>query len=229
MSFPDGRFVEGDYQDGVFVRERVWNAVMPRLAGPDHITFRMPDGKLTLSQIQDDGRPTHAKIEWDDGRRYDGGWSPEGAAGDGEYRDNAGEYYTGGWLNGRCSGQGKRVTVDATYDGSWVDGRAEGQGVMTTTSGLRVEATFSAGAPTSGRLTFSDGTTFRGTFFDGQPQSGEYFDRTGQPIRPRGDGDRDRFEKDFERPRREQAKAEGNSFRICADTPRGPICWGGRL
>ncbi|MEQ8859431.1 MAG: hypothetical protein RIC56_12360 [Pseudomonadales bacterium] len=110
-----------------------------------------------------------ARLEWPDGRVYDGDWVDGRPHGLGVEQTPDGSRYRGAWRNGHRDGHGILELADGQrYEGAFVAGQREGQGTLTGPDG-EYRGQWAADVPDGeGAFEASDGTWYRGQWRDGQ-------------------------------------------------------------
>ena len=110
------------------------------------------------------------KVEFFDGRSYQGTLKNSRKEGMGTYIWADGNRYAGAWANDLQDGQGEWSTkAGDRYVGAHVASRREGLGTMTYASGMRYEGDWKADRETGrGKLQFVNGDSYEGDFVQGE-------------------------------------------------------------
>lgn len=146
-------------------------AATSEIRGPDAV-YR---GSFVLDprtgQVSGEG-----KVEFTDGRSYQGALRNGLKTGVGTYVWATGQRYTGDWVNDVQQGRGEWSSKDGDrYQGEFRAGLRDGAGTMTYGNGIRYEGSWKADMQSGrGKLVFANGDSYEGDFVANE--------RTGQGV-----------------------------------------------
>ena len=147
--------------------------------------IRAPDAVYRGNFTQDAATGTvsgEGKIEFFDGRSYEGALRNGRKLGVGTYVWADGQRYVGEWANDVQQGRGVWSSrAGDRYEGAYVAGRREGVGSMTYASGMRYDGTWKADQESGrGKLQFVNGDRYEGDFVAGERTgNGTYVQKSG--------------------------------------------------
>jgi TPR repeat protein len=149
----------------------------------------LPDGRSYPVDAQALRYTGIARLDWPDGRSYEGGWldgvphgagvetGPDGGRYQGQWRDGVrhghgvliqadGSRYEGAWYDDQRFGAGTYVTADGTrYDGDWAYDRPDGFGTLQEPDGAGYTGEWAGGVRHGyGRLEEASGLVYEGTW-----------------------------------------------------------------
>jgi hypothetical protein len=161
--------------------------------------FRAPDAVYRGAFVQDSTTGVisgEGKVEFFDGRSYQGPLRNGRKEGVGVYVWPDGQRYSGEWVNDLQQGRGEWSSrAGDRYVGAHAAGRRDGMGTMTYGNGMRYDGSWKADQETGrGKLQFANGDIYEGDFVQGERTGvGVYRQKdgntyTGQWLRGQRDG-----------------------------------------
>jgi hypothetical protein len=142
---------------------------VPAPASAAQTEIRAPDAVYRGSFVLDSRGGTitgEGKVEFFDGRSYQGALRAGRKVGTGTYVWADGQRYSGEWVDDVQQGRGEWSTrAGDRYQGEFKAGRREGTGTMTYANGIRYEGSWVADQENGrGKITFANGDVYEGDF-----------------------------------------------------------------
>ncbi len=154
-------------EDAVYKGRFLLDKKTSLISGEGRVEFF--DGRLYEGQLEAGRKLGRGLYVWSDGQRYLGDWRNDQPDGQGEWTSARGDRYTGGFAAGKRVGKGRMVYADKTeYDGFWKDDRPSGEGTFKFANGDIYQGQFVAGEQSgSGTLNHANGDRHTGLWLKG--------------------------------------------------------------
>ncbi len=138
------------------------------ISGNGKIEFT--DGRSYQGNLKNGRKTGVGTHRWADGLRYEGDWVDDVQTGRGKLVFVNGDSYDGDFVANERTGQGVfRQQSGNTYTGQWLRGRRDGNGVEEWANGQRYEGTWKANQKEGlGQMRFPDGGTYDGPWVNDQ-------------------------------------------------------------
>lgn len=139
-----------------------------KVSGEGRIEFF--DGRSFQGTLRDGRKTGDGTYIWADGQKYVGNWVDDAQNGQGEWSSLSGERYTGNFLSGQRDGQGKMSYANGmTYEGTWRSGLQHGRGKLSFPNGDVYEGDFQNGERTgTGTYRQKSGDSYAGQWLRGE-------------------------------------------------------------
>lgn len=133
-------------------------------------TLTLPSGRSVLVDPDQLGYSGRARLQWPDGRIYEGAWVDGRPHGDGIETGAEGSRYVGQFRHGQRAGVGILESPEGRYHGAWQHGLPHGHGVFEATDGARYQGDWHAGQRSGqGSYATPDGGEYEGAWQEDQP------------------------------------------------------------
>jgi hypothetical protein len=159
--------VEIRAEDAVYKGKFLLDRKTNQISGEGRVEFF--DGRLYEGQLEAGHKVGRGLYVWSDGQRYTGDWRNDQPDGEGEWTSAKGDRYTGSFRAGKRVGNGRMVYADKTeYSGAWQDDRPSGEGTFKFANGDVYQGQFVAGEQFgTGTLTHANGDRHIGLWLKG--------------------------------------------------------------